>query len=357
MQKALAKNKNLTGMSVLGRYVGTMRLKKWNEYRYADTERLQKEYEEGELFKPAEQDEAYEEELKRQLESGEITEAQYKTLSSVADNEAYEEKMKSQAFVINKDAEPMPRENFVVDANVVNDQFYPDAVGGPDDRFAATDFIPESELVDPAADLTHEDKVYLATKWGRFYRPAELVMLEQDYVNYMDSFDIHDADTKNGLKTLCKVNLKADQALDSGDYDSFQKLAKQQTDLRKTMKFTASQAKEEEKDFVDSVGELVSYCERYGGVIPKIELDAPLDYVDVEMKDTQDYLRTLVYEDPTLANVIESYIRKRNIAQEMAEDQENAILEGKDGVEVTAEDYLEFSDSIIEQQKEDLEVE
>jgi hypothetical protein len=40
----------------------------------------------------------------------------------------------------------------------------------------------DSELPDPAAALTQEDKIYLAMKWGKLYKPSEWVELEKDYV-------------------------------------------------------------------------------------------------------------------------------------------------------------------------------
>lgn len=50
-----------------------------------------------------------------------------------------------------------------------------------------TEFINEKDLPDPAAELTDEDKIYLAMKWGRVYKPNEWVTLERDYKNMMDS--------------------------------------------------------------------------------------------------------------------------------------------------------------------------
>lgn len=296
-------------------------------------------------------DEQYENELKRKLESGIINEAQYRTLSHSADqvNDDMENdstndmaSISSNAFVIdNGEMEPYIAE-------------VPEAIGGKDNPFIETAFMSEDELIDLGADLTHDDKIYLAMKWGRFYRPSEWVTLEQDYNQYMKSFDIQDADTKNSLLELCKVNLKAHQALDSGDIDAFQKLVKAQESLRKTAKFTAAQMKEENRDAVSCVGELVMFCEEYGGAIPKDNsLDVPRDYVDIEMKDTQGFIRTLVSEDPTIAAQIDAYIKKREIAQEQNKNDEKNVLEGKDGLDISEEDYLDFSNGIAEQLEED----
>ena len=48
----------------------------------------------------------------------------------------------------------------------------------------------EEEVIDPAIELTDEDKLYLAMKWGRLYRPHEWVELEKKYNEMMESFDI-----------------------------------------------------------------------------------------------------------------------------------------------------------------------
>jgi len=76
----------------------------------------------------------------------------------------------------------------------------------------------------------------------------------------MNSFDIQDADSKNTLIFICKTYLKMNQAIDIGDIESYQKLSRVYDQLRKSMKVTAAQKKEEETDFVDSVGELVAFC-------------------------------------------------------------------------------------------------
>jgi len=53
----------------------------------------------------------------------------------------------------------------------------------------------ETDLPDPASELTQEDKIFLAMKWGKLYKPSEWVELEKDYQQMMASFDIQDADS------------------------------------------------------------------------------------------------------------------------------------------------------------------
>jgi len=120
----------------------------------------------------------------------------------------------------------------------------------------------------------------------------------------MNSFDIQDADSKNSLIFICKTYLKMNQAIDIGDVEGYQKLSRVYDQLRKSAKFTAAQNKEEKTDFIDSVGELVAYCEKYGGQIPRYEIKTPYDIVDKIINDLKDYNRSLIYEDTALARQI-----------------------------------------------------
>jgi hypothetical protein len=125
---------------------------------------------------------------------------------------------------------------------------------GENNMFDETKFIDDSELPDVTEHMTQEEKIMFAMKWGKLYKPSEWVELETDYQKMIKSFDIQDADSENTLILLCKTNLKANQAIDSGDIEGFQKLSKVSESLRKSAKFTAAQNKEQKGDFVDSVG-------------------------------------------------------------------------------------------------------
>ena len=164
------------------------------------------------------------------------------------------------------------------------------------------------------------------------------------YNEMIHSFDIQDADTINTLLLICKTNLKMNQALDIGDLDGYQKLSRVFDSLRKSAKFTAAQNKEEKNDFVDSVGELITICEREG-FIPKYAIDVPQDKVDATLKDMNDYLHKLVTQDLGFGQQIEDALKKIQIQKEMNEAAENEDYELQD------EDYVEYLDE-VEQQKD-----
>ena len=313
--RAFAKNPNLTGMSVFGKYLSKMKLKQFKIYGWADSEKIQALNEEKQKVIAVER-EKYEQHLKEQLDNGEITEAQYKTLVST------------------------PTQN--------QELLYAQPVAeGVDNPYGnGSSFISEDELVDLGADLTDEDKTYLAMKWGRLYKPAEWVELEKTYKEMTESFDIQDADTINTLILICKTNLKMNQYLDEGDIEGFQKISKVSESLRKTAKFTAAQNKDDKDEYIDSIGELISLCER-DGFIPRFVTDIPQDKVDATLKDMNDYVKKLVTQDLGFGQQIEDALKKIQIQKEMEESFDQEVVELDDN------DFEEYHNAIEEQKQLD----
>ena len=185
-------------------------------------------------------------------------------------------------------------------------------------------------------------------KWGRLYRPAEWIELEKMYNEMMDSFDIQDADTKNTLILLCKTTLKANQSLDAGDIEGFQKLSKVQESLRKSAKFTAAQNKEKKDDFIDCVGELVALCEKEG-FIPRFATDIPQDKVDITLKDMQNYTKKLVTQDLGFGQQIEDALKKIQLQKEL-----EAKAEADEPEQLSSEDYENYFNEVELQKEQDI---
>lgn len=312
--KAFAKNPNtMNGMSVFGKYLSKMKLKQWNQYGWEDTERLQAQEQDKNKAAAAEQ-EAREQRLQEQFDAGEISEYEFKTLMST----------KKQAA-----ATTTPGGDFL----------------GNDNPYVESNFISSEELPDPSEMLTQEDKISLALKWGRLYQVSEWIELEKMYTEMINSFDIQDADSKNTLILLCKTTLKANQAIDSGDIEGFQKLSKVAESLRKSAKFTAAQNKEQKSDFVDSVGELVVMCER-DGFIPRFCTDIPQDKVDKTLQDMNNYVYKLVTQDLGFGQQIEDSLKKIQLQKEMNAAAEAAEERGELVPELDDEDYVEYYNQV-----------
>lgn len=180
--RAYEKDPNkMNGMSIIGKYISKMKLKQWRNYTWADTERLMAESERKAAAEREVRD-RYEAELKASYEAGNISEHEYKTLVSVETQHKDEGKF---------GPAPQTGMNF----------------------FDENSFMKEEDLIDPAAELTQEDKIYLAMKWGRLYKPSEWVELEKKFTEMMNSFDIQDSDTTGTLILICKTYLKMNQAI------------------------------------------------------------------------------------------------------------------------------------------------
>ena len=296
----------MNGMSVFGKYISKMKLKQWKNFSYADSEMLQRQEEEkAKLYgTPKEIVESRIENIKEAYERGEISQAQYLTY-----------------------VETQP------DLNVPMGSKNPYPTNG--------DFE-QVQIPDPGAELTEEDKIFLAMKWGRLYKSEDWVALEKVYADYENSFDIHNADLEKGLIQLCKLDLKLNQALDTGDFDSYAKLYRSYDALRKSLKFTEAQNKDGDNSDFDSIGAIVAFCEKEGGFIPRYVTDAPKDVIDIIIQDNKEYLQTLIHNDTNLSQQIEQFLKKKEILLQQKEDRKLAKLKGLDTVEVTDQDYADF---------------
>lgn len=305
--------KKFNTAAIFGKYLSKMKLNQWNKYNWEDGPRLI-----AEAQQKAEENQRTQEEknafYREKYEAGEIGEAEYKTLTTAPSK-------------------------YTTDPMLTNPYL------GPDNPFNENNFMSEDELPRPGDQLTQENKVYLAMKWGRLYTPDQWVSLEKTYAEMMASFDIQDADTTNTLILICKTNLKMNECIDNGDIEGYQKLSKVSEGLRKSAKFTAAQNKEAKGDFVDSIGELVRICEK-DGFIPRFATDIPQDKVDITLKDMQGYLHKLVTQDLGFGQQIEDSLKKIMIQKEM-----NAAADQEYNPELEDEDFQAFYEE-QEKQKE-----
>ena len=305
-----------TGMTILGRYLSKMKLKQWRDYRWKDTEFLQ------ELA-----DAKLEQTMKRQgYGAAEIAMAQ------------------EQNKVI------IPPEGFKE----------PEYIPAPpvEDYFAIQSGGMEDDL---GNDLTDEDRTYLRLKWGKAYKPEEWVKLEQLYEEMMSSYDIQGAGHIDTLKLICKTSLKANQLIDMGDIEGFQKMSKVYDSLMKSGKFTAAQNKAESGEFVDSVGELIEICEKHG-YIERFYIEQPNDKVDLTIQDMQRYTRTLIEEETNLSNLVEQALKQIQKEDEDAENnQETDIVDdlevNLDDIErsLKDQDFVDFNEFLEEDAELDFE--
>ena len=283
--------KKTSGMTILGRYLSKMKLKQFRDYRWKDNEFLQQMA-----------NSKIEQAMKRQgYEAAEIADAINRATFEMPKGELQEPKF------IETDENPFIQEDYF-------------------DRNVETDFND---------DLTDEDRTYLRLKWGKTYKPEEWIRLEQLYNEMMDSYDIQSAGHIDTLKLICKTSLKANQLIDIGDIEGFQKMSKVYDSLMKSGKFTAAQNKAESGDFVDSIGELIELCEKQG-YIERYYIESPKDRVDLTIADMQRYTRTLIEEETNLPVMVEKALRE--IDKEDKDNAANTESEIVDDIEISLDD-------------------
>lgn len=296
----------VTGMTILGRYLSKMKLKQYKEYRFKDTEFLQE----------------------------------------LADSKL-EQTMKRQGYGAAEIAVAVEKNKVIVPEGGFIEPVYQEPE--VEDYFAQQSGA-DNDFVD---DLTEEDKTYLRLKWGKTYKPEEWVKLEQLYEEMMASYDVQGAGHIDTLKLLCKTSLKANQLIDMGDIEGFQKMSKVYDSLMKSGKFTAQQNKED-GEFVDAIGQLVEICEKEG-FIPRYYIDKPNDRVDETLADMKGYTKTLVYEELNLGNLIEQSIKTMMNEENKEEDEdiEEELLTLEELDELKDEDFEHHSDFLEDEQELD----
>ena len=292
-----AKDKSkLTGMTILGRYLSKMKLKQYRAYRWEHTDFLQ------ELA-----------------------------------NKKIEETMKRQGYDAAEIAQAIATSTVPIPQAPLEEPVYkeenPFLASGNEDYFGE---ISGADAFDD--DLTEEDRTYLRLKWGKTYKPEEWIKLEQMYEEMMASYDIQGAGHIDTLKLVCKTSLKANQLIDIGDIEGFQKMSKVYDSLMKSGKFTAAQNKAESGEFVDSVGELIEMCEKQG-YIERYYIESPKDRVDLTIADMQRYTKTLIEEETNLPLMVEKALRE--IDKEDKDNAANTEDEIVDDIEISLDDLEE----------------
>lgn len=365
---------NFGPRSVIGRYFRTMKMVSWRDYSWADSDRLNAERQGKREHVTANRREAYldeekEQKLLEQLEKGEISQAQYQTLSARYSFDHNE--MDKNPNVIasdpvaniaesteEEDSPPAQTEDSTLLTPLGKNETELD-IGVVEDKkpeFLETIEINENDIT---SELTQEDMKYLALKWGMAYKPAEWVKLEEIYKKYESEYELN-VDRAETLKSICKTKFKMDQAIDIDDIRSYKDLSAVYDQLRKSGKFTESQNVEQQKREIDSIGELVQFVENKGGIIPRFENpeEEPQDKIDFLINDMKNYVNNLVRNELGLGSLIESYVEKlRKQEVKSAEDliKEGIKLEEHDQVtQEEAEEFQEFQMSEIEDESRKL---
>jgi len=192
---------------------------------------------------------------------------------------------------------------------------------------------------DKSAEMKRRQIVALQQKWGESYTPEELVKLETFYGEMHGSYDITTASHEDYLKQICKISMRMHSLIEAGMYDEYKKLSDIYDRMMKSAKFTASQERVEDR-YVDSISEMVRICEEKG-FIPVYHVDEPQDIVDVTLRDFENYVKNLVAKELNLDSLIEKGLELIKLDQEkeaIAENVDDLLFDDDDIV--TDEDIV-----------------
>lgn len=264
---------------VLGKYLRLMKVAQYSKLRYKDSERLnyingQEKNKIDEAARAIADDPVARkmmQELQAQLDEGKISQEQFDTLNPINHVETPE-----------------------------TGAFLP----------SVTEISSEKDK-EILSQLSQEEVSYLRKKWGSNYKPNQWLYMEELYTQYENQFELT-VDRIVALKQLCKLDLEMNECLAIKDYKAYRDLSGQLDMVRKSAKFTEAQNKENSSNYLDSIGELVRFCEEEKGLIEAMPHpdDYPQDKIDYTIIDIKKYIQDLVRGELGLGSLIESYIKK-----------------------------------------------
>ena len=196
--------REVTGRYILGRYIARMRLAQYRKYRFSDSQALQEKLlgAQKEAFQAAGLD-------------GEALQAELDKLNSLPEQPE---------IVELSDEEDTPSAN---SPSLDQSLYYTDV-----DKEILSSLTPEDIRM-----LRNKWGSSYRLRWGSTYRPEEWLRMEQLYTDMMNSYDIQGAGHKDTLIMICKASLKANQLIDAGDIEGFQRVQKAYDSLMKSGKF------------------------------------------------------------------------------------------------------------------------
>lgn len=302
---------NYNAKNLMGKYLRSFNMTQFKHLKFADTDECNKDADDvqwiAERAEEVEVDLEYENSLRNQLENGEITEAQYRTLTmtNIEDlAETHKGKKKTN----------IPNVQDVVPGGLLPEQS------------KRTQYMAHGHGI--AEQLSEEDILYLSMRWGEEYTPEQWVRMETMYKSYANEYELN-IDREETLHFMCLTTVRMEEALRDGDLTGYKNLSQVLDNLRKSGKFTDAQVKEDDSRFIDCLGELVDFCEREGGFIP-CEFDPdqyPMDVIDNVVRDMKGYTYNLVKHEGGLGDIIETYI-KRLDEQQKQKMSEDGLMDG-----------------------------
>lgn len=165
-------------------------------------------------------------------------------------------------------------------------------------------------------------------KWGANYTFAELIELENLFINTLEANNVSNPMQIDAIKKACKLSIALDRAITGGESKEINDLSKAYQNFVKTAKIddliTASS-----EDVISNVAQLVQYIEDQGFEFNYYD-NVDRDIVDKSLKDMQDFIRRLVTDSTGLDvifDTISSGLKKDDAIKKDRESYDEVPLE------------------------------
>ena len=172
--------------------------------------------------------------------------------------------------------------------------------------------------------------------WPGAYTEEDYEFLQSLFTGLLAAHNISDPTAITEARQLCMLSLNLTRKIQKGEDAS--KDMKSYLDLKKSSGLEAKNA----RNYMafDSVGELVIWAYK-NGFEPTFAKETK-DVVDLTMKDTQSYLRTLWMNEPGLADMVD----KKKVARETSLQLEEEFGDGSTIQEIDEEIQYEGEDDL-----------
>ena len=173
--------------------------------------------------------------------------------------------------------------------------------------------------------LTEEDIAYLTNHWGATTSLTDCINCERNYQQMVNNeYEVKTTTHMDYIKKLCILSVKADKALEVGDFDGYSKLMKIYDQITKAANLQPKNSASESGDQYMDIGTIARICEE-DDFIPVWDVKADPDKVDRTIIDFKLYLKRLFDNDP-------------NIKEMMTEVEQKIEKKDEEGVELLDEE-------------------
>lgn len=158
--------------------------------------------------------------------------------------------------------------------------------------------------------LTQEDLDYLSSHWGATVSLEDCIKCERAYQQMINNeIEAKTTTHKDYIKKMCITSLKADKALEVGDFEGYSKLMRIYDQISKAANLQPKNTNTELVEQYMDIGTIARICEE-DDFIPNWDLEIHQDKLDLTIVDFKLYLKRLIDNDPSIKEMMSEVEQK-----------------------------------------------